>query len=102
MRRRALCSAILASEINITVPLDDSGYGEFTDEQIKRITNYCLQFGESNMIDGLPDGFSLSINSIPITTITWIRYNGEIIIQGDTRGVLDFFIGLGDKYVQFN
>lgn len=88
-------------QINITVPLDDSGYGEFTNEQIQQITNYCLQFGESNAVGTLPDGFSLSINSIPTYIISWMKYNGEIIIQGLAGKNVEFLIGFGDKYVQF-
>ena len=33
--------------------------------------------------------------------ITWMQYNEEIIIQGSAYGEVEFFIGLGDKYVQF-
>ena len=88
--------------INIIVSLDDSGYGEFTNEQIEQITNYCLQFGESNRTDTFPDGFSMSINSFPIDSIAWMQYNGETIISGTAGYVAEFNIGLGDKYVQFN
>ena len=103
MRRRALLAAGMPSGggINITVPLDDSGYGEFTNEQIEQITNYCLQFGESNPDGIIPDGFVLVINSIPMELVYWLQYNGETLIQGVATGKGEFFIGRGDKYIQF-
>ena len=103
--RRALSASVMSgggggepSGLNITIPLDDRGYGEFTNEQIEEITNYCLQFGESNPTDTLPDGFSLAINSIPIIIVSWMLYKGDFIIQGSDIGI-DFAIGFGNNYV---
>ena len=87
--------------INIIVPLDDNGYGEFTNEQIEQIKNYCLQFGESSAVGNLLDGFRLVINSTLIENVYWTRHKGEFVVQGADMEGMEFLIGFGFKYVLF-
>ena len=70
-------------EINITISINENGYGNFTNEQVELIRRYCFSFSESFIgLDGItPDDFVIIINSILVEGVSWNIYNGITYIQ---------------------
>lgn len=89
--------------LNITIPIEN-GFYELDNEKATIIKNYCLQFGDNYNEDGIPNGFSLTINGLSITKLLIRTSNGYVNISGtNDENSLEFVIGSdGYNYVIIN